>query len=71
MVHRTGGEPAFVGSARAEGDAASFELGAVATPGVFPLRMGGRLERGDLVVETALSSLFVRLRREPTHGLGG
>lgn len=68
-VHRTTGEQAFVGDAKMDGSSPRFQLASVARPGVFAIRVEGKLEGVNLPLTTRLSALRIHERRRPQRGM--
>lgn len=65
-IFRTTGRLAFGGTARVEGECASFSIRAMSRPGAFAIELTGRFEDRNLVIETALSSPGIVVpKREP------
>jgi hypothetical protein len=66
LIHRPNGGLIFSGSMQVKENRLEFSIYAIARSGVFPIRVVGAFEDGELQVKTALSEFFVQgEKRQP------
>lgn len=70
LIYRTNGNLIFSGTARVVGNCAEFSILAIPQPGAFAVKIEGTFEEGRLNISTALSSMFVQVKKlEPIEEL--
>ncbi len=71
LIYHTTGKLSFTGTARIVGNCAEFSVLALSQPGAFAVKIEGTFEDGRLNIKTALSTIFVQIRkRDPVEERG-